>query len=311
MDNNFHITGLVPAVFTPMHQDGNLNLSVIKPHIDKLIGQQIGGVYVCGSTGEGPSLTKEERMVVTEAYVEAVAGRVPVIVQVGHNSLRSAGEMAAHAQANGADAISAVPPSYFRPGSMDILLASLAEITTHAPELPFYYYNIPGLSGVNFDIVRMLELSTERLPTLVGVKYSAMTLHEFQACLAVDDGRFNMLFGSDEMLLAGLVTGAHGAVGSTYNFAAPLYNRVISAFQRGDIAAAREWQARAVQMIVLIEKYGGNPAIKAMMKLVDLDCGPVRLPQKTLTASEINGLRRDMEDIGFYEWVYPVAEMAD
>ena len=311
MNSDFHITGLVPAVFTPMHQDGNLNLALIKPLVDRLIGQQIGGVYVCGSTGEGPSLTKEERMVVTEAYIEAVNGRVPVIVQVGHNSLRSAGEMAAHAQKNGADAISAVPPSYFRPGSMDILLASLAEITAHAPELPFYYYNIPDLSGVNFNIVEMLELSVERLPTLVGVKYSAMSLYEFQACLAVDGGRYNMLFGSDEMLLAGLATGAHGAVGSTYNFAAPVYNRVIDAFQQGDIVAAREWQAKAVQMVFVILKHGGNPAIKAMMKLIDLDCGPVRLPQKTLAASEINGLRRDMEDIGFFEWLEPIVVMAD
>jgi N-acetylneuraminate lyase len=309
MTMKYHISGLVPAVFTPMNSDGSLNVDFIPPVTNRLITQGIGGVYVCGSTGEGPSLTKEERTIVTEAYIEAVAGRVPVIVQVGHNSLRSAGELAAHAQKAGADAISAVPPSYFRPNSLDVLIDSLAEITSQASELPFYYYNIPSLSRVNFDIVRMLELSEERLPSLVGIKYSALTLYEFQACLAVDSGRYNMLFGSDEMLLSGLATGAHGAVGSTYNFAAPVYNQVIDAFQRGDIDSAREWQSRAVQMVLLINQYGGNPAIKAMMKLIDLDCGPVRLPQKMLTEVEIDGLRRDMEGIGFFEWAYPSSEV--
>lgn len=307
MNNKFHITGLVPAVFTPLHENGELNLALIQPYVDHLIEQQIGGLYVCGSTGEGPSLAKEERMAVTEAFIEAAAGRVPVVVQVGHNSLKSAGEMAAHAQAHGADALSAVPPSYFRPASLDILMESLAEITQCAPELPFYYYNIPSLSGVNLNIVKLLELSAERLPTLVGIKYSAITLHEFQACLAVDNGRFNMLFGSDEMLLSGLVTGAHGAVGSTFNFAAPIYNRVIDAFERGDIAAAQDWQAKAVQMVMLILEYGGNPAIKAMMNLIGLDCGPVRLPQKTLTVDEIKGLQRAMQAIGFFEWIKPVS----
>lgn len=298
-----HISGLVPAVFTPLHKDGSLNLDFIETVTNHLIAQKIGGIYVCGSTGEGPSLTKEERMVVTEAYIEAVNGRLPVIVQVGHNSLRSAGELAAHAQAVGADAISAVSPSYFRPQSVDELIKSLSEITFQAPELPFYYYYIPGYTGATFDIVRLLELSGERLPTLIGVKYTALTLHEFQACLGVENGRYNMLFGSDEMLLSGLAVGAHGAVGSTFNFASPIYHHVMDAFRRRDIEEAQAWQVKAVQMVRLLMRYGGNPAIKAMMQLIDLDCGPMRQPQQTLTAKEIERLRRDLEQLGFFEWI--------
>jgi N-acetylneuraminate lyase len=108
------------------------------------------------------------------------------------------------------------------------------------------------------------------------------------------------------MLLSGLVVGAHGAVGSTYNFAAPLYNRIIAAFKRGDINEARRLQGLSVKMIQPLNKHGSlnsnSPSLKAMMKLVGLDCGPMRLPQIALSPDKVGALRRDMEEIGFFEW---------
>ena len=84
------IEGIVPAVFTPMQPDGSLNLERIPDIVEHLIGEGVNALYVCGSTGEGPSLTTEERMDVAEAYLRTVAGRLPVIVQVGHDSLKQA-----------------------------------------------------------------------------------------------------------------------------------------------------------------------------------------------------------------------------
>ena len=119
-------------------------------------------------------------------------------------------------------------------------------------------------------------------------------------------GQFNMLFGSDEMLLSSLVVGAHGAVGSTYNFAAPLYNRIIAAFERGDLDEAQRLQGLSVKMIQPLNYYGSPnsnaPSLKAMMKLIGLDCGPMRLPQVALSLDKVDALKRDMEDIGFFEW---------
>jgi N-acetylneuraminate lyase len=300
------IEGLVPAVFTPLHEDGSLNLQLIRPIVDHLVANKAAAIYVCGSTGEGPSLSVEERMKVTQAYVDAAAGRTPIIVQVGHNSLSEARRMSQHAQAIGADAISAVPPSYFKVGSLDVLIACLKEITDGAPDLPFYYYHIPHLTATNVDVVQFIKLCSERLPNLVGVKYSTPTIYELQACVDLDNGRFNMLFGSDEMLLSGLIGGAHGAVGSTYNFAMPLYYRVIDAFKRNDIAEAQKNQGLSVKMIQVIGEHSPSgsygPALKAMMGLIDLDCGPVRLPQVTLPPTEIAAMRQNLEAIGFFEW---------
>lgn len=300
------ITGLVPAVFSPMHADGSLHLEMVPRLVEHLIEHNAAGLYVCGSTGEGPSLASAERRAVAEAYVQAAAGRLPVIVQVGHDSLSEARQLAAHAQAIGADAISAIPPLYFRIDSLGTLLDCLETITAGAPELPFYYYHIPRLTAARIDVVRFLQLGARRLPNLAGVKYSDFAIFELQACASLESGRFNMLFGSDEMLLAGLVGGAQGAVGTTYNFAAPLYNQIVAAYHRGELGEAQRLQGLSVRMLEAINRCAtaatNLPAMKAMMKLIDLDCGPLRLPLVNPTAEQSQALRDEMQAIGFFEW---------
>jgi N-acetylneuraminate lyase len=302
--NPLWITGIVPAVFTPMHPDGSLNLAMVGPVVERLVAAGASGLYACGSTGEGASLTREERMAVAEAYVQAAGGRLPVVVQVGHDSLREAQRLAVHAQSIGAAAISAVPPVYFKIDTLDRLLDCLGEICAATPGLPFYYYHIPRLTAVRIDVVELLRLAGERLPALRGVKYSDFTIYELQACAELDGGCYNILFGSDEMLLSGLVGGAHGAVGTTYSFAAPLYVRLFEAFQRGDIPEAQRLQSLAVQMVRAINRYATPPAnlppMKAMMKLIGLDCGPLRLPLPSLTAEQEAALRKAMGELGFF-----------
>ena len=299
---DFRIRGLVAATFTPMRADGSLWLDQVGPVVDRLVDEGISALYVCGSTGEGPSLTIEERQQTAAAYVRAAAGRLPVVVQVGHTSLAEARRLAAHAAGIGADAISAVPPWYFRPDSAEAVVDCLAEITAAAPGLPFYYYHIPSFTGVAPDMVRLLRCAGPRLESLVGVKYTAPTVDEFQALIELDGGRYDILFGRDEMLLSGLGAGARGAIGSSYNFAAPLYRRLIDAFEQGQSTEARSHQARAVEMVRLLLPYGILPAFKTVMGLVGPDCGPCRLPLRRLTAEETSRLAADLKAAGFFEW---------
>ena len=297
--------GLFAAVFTPMHQDGSLNLVQVQPIVDHLVRTEISGLYVCGSTGEGPSLSSDERRAVAAAYVEAAARKLPVIVQVGHNSLAEARQLAAHAQGIGADAISAVPPTYFRTDSLKTLIDCLCEISSGAPNLPFFYYHIPSITGINIDMLEFLRQGRKRLPNLAGIKYSHPTIHEYQACLQFDNHRFAILLGVDEMLLSGLAVGAKGAVGSTFNFAGPLYQRIVKAFEQGDLSEARKWQGLSASMIRVCYRYRGQPAFKAIMKLIRLDCGPSRLPLETLRPEELKALEEDLKRIGFFDWALP------
>ena len=299
----FQLRGLVAALFTPFHKDGSLNLPAIKPVVDRVIAQGASGLYALGSTGEGPLLTSAERKTVAEAIIAATGKRVPVIIQVGHASLADARELATHAQQAGADAISAIPPNYFKPGSLESLVDCVAEIASAAPKLPFYYYNLPSLTGVRFDMVEFLRLGGARVPNLRGIKFSDFYLHEMQACLRFDNGRHDIVFGVDEMLLGAIATGVAGAVGSTYNFAAPIYLRVIDAFQRGDIAAAREWQFRAAETVRVIIETAGRGGLKATMTLIGADCGPSRAPTPACPPAQLNLLRQRLKKLGFFNWI--------
>lgn len=296
------LRGLIAATFTPFRADGAVDYPRLRPVIDAVIAQGAGGLYVCGSTGEGPLLTTAERLKVAEASVRAARGRVPVVVQVGHNSIEEARGIAAHAQRIGADAVSATPPGYFKPDSLDNFIDCMAHIAGGAPKLPFYYYHIPVLSGVRFDMVEFLRLGGPRLPTLRGIKFSDSLLHEMLACIEFDGGRYDILFGIDEMLLSGLAMGARGAVGSTYNFAAPLYRRIIAAFESGDLAEARRLQSLSAAMVRTIVGHGGRGGLKAAMELIGADCGHSRLPTLTTPPARRAAMKRDLKALGFFDW---------
>lgn len=297
---SIQLAGLTAAAFSPMKTDALPDIDRIPGLVEHLVRDGVSALYVLGSTGEGISLTLHERQQIAAAFVQAAAGRVPVVVHVGHNSLQEAQTLARHAQQIGASAISAVPPCYFRPDSTRSLVDCLATITAGAPDLPFYYYHIPAKTGVELDLNDFLHLASQRLHSLVGVKFSDTRLHAVSACPYTD--RYDFLCGVDEMLLSAWMTGMRGAVGTTYNFAAPLYNRLITCCEQGQIEEARRNQERASTMINVILKTCGRPGFKAVMGLIGQDCGPHRLPHSTATSAQISEMHQALEAIGFFEW---------
>ena len=297
------LTGLIAATFTPLRGDGSIDPGKVPAIVDHLVANGLAGIYVNGSTGEGPSLTSAERKTMAEAYVAAAKGRMTTIVQVGTNSLVDSRDLAAHAAAIGADAVSATPPTYFKPAGADALAACVAEIAGGAPGLPFYYYHIPTITGVEVNMPAFLKSAASRVPSLAGIKFCSAAMHELRECITVDGGRYDILSAWDEMLLAGLAMGARGAVGSTYNFAAPLYLRLVGAFDRGDLATARLCQDRALQMINAILSACGRAGLKGMMSLVGIDCGPHRMPLACATPEQFAKLRAAMEQLGFAAWI--------
>jgi len=171
--------------------------------------------------------------------------------------------------------------------------------------LPFYYYDIPSLTGVQFPMSEFLAAAPSRIPTLTGIKFTNSDLMAYQQCLSAADGRFDISFGSDEFLLAALALGATSAVGSTYNFAAPIYNRLIAAFAKGDFAAARVEQRRSVQLVALLVRFGYMAAAKTVMSFLGVDVGPARLPHANLTPDQRSELRRSLDELGFFNWIKP------
>jgi len=298
------LTGLIAAAYTPMDDEGGLKLALVPRMVDYLVSVGVSGIYVCGSTGEGPSLTGKERMAVTEAFVAAAAGRLPIIVQVGHNSVKESRALAAHAQSAGADMISSNAPSYFKPGDVDSLVLAMAELAAGAPELPFYYYHIPSFTGVPLDMAQFLQKGGESIPNLVGIKFSDLKVFDYQACLNCCGGRYDILWGCDEMLLSALAVGARGAVGSTFNAIAPVYRRIMEAFDAGDLDEARRCQYLSVQFVQILNRHAPlHTSLKAVMKMIGLDCGGVRLPQKPLLNGVYDKIKSDLDAVGLTEWL--------
>lgn len=296
-------SGLIAAGLTPFHADGSINVEPIGSVIEHLIKEGINGLYVCGSTGEGISLTTAERKEIAQAYVSASAGRIPVMIQVGHNSLRESQQLADHACQIGAQVISATCPSYFKIGDIGTLVACMHEIASAGASLPFYYYHIPALTGSNLDMPSFLSEAKEEIPNLAGLKFTTPELHVFQSCQQVANRKFEIFWGTDEMLLAGLATGAEAAIGSTYNIATSLYNKIISAFKAGDLAKARQLQMKSVEMIEVAKRFPFHAAVKHIMRLQGLpDLGPCRLPLQSMSADQKSALERELKAINFFEW---------
>lgn len=302
------LTGLVAAPHSPFTAAGGLNLEVVGRYADHLLESGVTGAFICGSTGEGYSLTTEERKELAARWCAVAAGRLRVVVHVGSLCLAESRELAAHAQQVGADAIATAPPCYFRPEGQDNLIAWLAEIAAAAPALPLYYYHVPTMTGVQADVAALLAAGSARIPTLAGAKFTDQDLMGFAESVRLDGGRFNLLYGFDEMLLPALAVGAEGGVGSTYNYAAPLYHRVISAFAAGNLEEAREWQARAIALIRLLSRSQFMAASKALTGIVGINCGPVRPPLRPFSPRQTARLREELEAMGFFDWLRAAKE---
>lgn len=297
------VKGLIVATFAAYKADGSINFELIPAIVEYMIQQQVKGIFICGTNGEGPSLSTEERMQIAEAYMEAVNGRLLVFVHVGHSAVQEARRLAEHAEKIGADYISAVSAFYFKPNTVENLVDSMANIASAAPNTPFYYYHIPNVTGIQVSMIEFLELAEQYIPTFAGIKYTAATIHEYQACLHYKEGKYDILFGYDELLLPALAVGAQGAIGSTYNYAARLYNKVINLFEQKKIKEAEKLHFRAVEMVQLIVKYGPIPTQRSIMKKVGLDLGNPRLPLQSLSTATENKMYEDLASSRFLELV--------
>lgn len=299
------IEGLVAAVHSPFDsRTGELNPAAVPAQLELMLKQKVAGVFVCGSTGESHSLSVDERKLLAEEWIRLAAGsRLQVIVHVGGNCLRDSQQLAAHAEQAGAAAISAQAPSYYKPQNVRQLSDWCRSIIGSAENTPFYYYDIPSMTGVSLSMPDFLEQAADTLPGLAGLKFTNPDLMSFQLCQRSAGGRFDIAFGVDEMLLAALALGGTGAVGSTYNFAAPIYHAITSAWQSGDIETARLHQFRSVQLIRLLASYGYMSAARQVMGFLNAPVGSPRQPHQELSPERVNQLRSDLERLGFFDWV--------
>ncbi|MFN4144510.1 MAG: dihydrodipicolinate synthase family protein [Runella sp.] len=296
------IHGLIAATFTPMHPDGSLNLAVIPAYADMLIHHQLKGVFVAGSTGEGVSLSYAEKAEVIEAWGQVTDHRLLKIAMVGGNSVQEMKELAQLAQRLRYDAVAVLAPHYFILNKAETLAQICIEVGKAAPNIGLYFYHIPVLTGVSVSMIEFLEHIDGKLPNFWGIKYTHHDMMEFNQCLNFADGKYDILWGWDEVLLGGMAMGARGGVGSTFNYAAPLYHQIMAAFDAGDLPKAKRLQEKSIEIVRLLGKYGGIATGKAYMRAIGLDCGGFRLPVRNMSEAQYEAFVQELETIDFFAY---------
>jgi len=292
------LSGLIAAPHTPFDAANKVNFGAIDQIAELLVEQGVTGAYVCGTTGEGIHCSVEERKAIAERWVKASDGKLDLIIHTGALSIVDTLDLTRHAETLDILATSAIGPCFFKPGSVEDLVEYCAQIAAAAPSKGFYYYH-SGMSGVNLDLEQFLIQGNDRIPNLSGAKFNNSDLYEYQRCVRVADGKFDVPFGVDEFLPAGLAVGAMSAVGSTYNYAAPLYLKIIEAFNNGDQAQVAALMDKVIAIIRVLVQYGGVAAGKAAMELHGIDAGNPRLPIRSLTAEQKADVVAKMRDADF------------
>ncbi len=297
------IEGLIAAPFSTQDKKGNIRYDQIPLYHDFLVKNKLAGAFINGSTGEGVSLSQQERMQTAEHWAKAAKNsRLKIINLVGGTSFTECIENALHAQEIGVDAIALLAPYYFKPANAGALVGFCAKVAEAVPQMPVYFYHIPVLTGCNLSMFDFLKAADGAIPNLAGIKYTHEDFMDFMSCLHFKDGKYDMLWGRDENLLSALVLGTRGGVGSTFNYASPLYLKLIEAFDGGDFQQARQLQMKSIEMIRLLGKYGGIATGKAYMKYIGFDLGAFRLPVQNMSADEYANFNEDVKNLNMEEW---------
>jgi len=265
--------GIIPALLTPFDKNDKVNETALAELIEMNIEKGVSGFYVCGSTAEVFLLTESEREQVYRLVKDVCGNRATLIAHVGDVSTGKAQRYAKLAERLGYDAISAVAPFYYK-FSFNEVKKYYFDIVG-AVDIPMIIYNFPGFSGVQLSVKEIgMFLEDKRF---IGVKH---TSNDYFAL-----SHFKMAFpqkviynGYDEMMLAGLSMGADGGIGSTYNFMAEKFIRLMSLFEAGEIKEAQELQKEINVIIAALCKVGVMQGEKAVLREMGLDYGTTRAP---------------------------------
>lgn len=273
--------GVIPALLTVFDKDENIDEAGMRQLVSFLIDKGVDGLYLTGSTGEGFTMTGEERKKVVEIVMDETTGRVPVVVHVGAIGTKISIDLAIHAKAIGATGISSVPPFYWRFNGEQIIgyYKDIAE----AVDIPMIVYNVPlaGLLGMN--VIKRLA----QLPNVAGIKYTALSQYEITQIKDEVGSDFLVYSGADEMAMNGIISGADGIIGSFYNMMPELFINIYNAVQAKEMDKAANLQQQAVEIIMLALSYPSFYAVmKTILRWMGIEAGYCRRPFSNVTPEE-------------------------
>lgn len=262
------------AMITPFDAKGNIDFQKTEILIEYLLNHGTESLVVSGTTGEAPTLTKEEKIALIKHVVKVVAGRVPVIAGTGGNNTKATIELTKRAEEIGADAVMLVAPYYNKPNQEGLYehFKSVAENT----KLPVMLYNIPGRTGVNIETETVVALS--RIPNIVAIKDASGNLNQMARIIANTPRDFALYSGDDSLALPVLAIGGHGVVSVASHIIGNEMQEMYKAFLSGDHEKAAEWHRKLLPLMEGLFEQPSPAPVKTALQLIGLNVGSVRLP---------------------------------
>jgi 4-hydroxy-tetrahydrodipicolinate synthase len=288
------IQGSIPAIVTPMNEDGSLDLPALRRLLDWHIAEGSDGVVVVGTTGESPTVDMDEHCALIRLSVEHVAGRIPVIAGTGANSTSEAIELAQCAKAAGATAHLSVVPYYNKPTQEGLFrhFKAIAE----AVDLPLILYNVPGRTVA--DLANDTTLRLAQIPGIVGIKDATGNLERGIDLINRAPAGFAIYSGDDPTGLALVLFGGQGVISVTANVAPKLMHAMVFSGLAGEVKTAREINAQLIGLHKQLFCEANPIPVKWACARMGLIQDALRLPLTPLTTDCHERVRAAMRDAG-------------
>ena len=272
--------GVFPANPTPVHADGRVNEEALRAIFEDNLSHGVGGFWVAGSTGEGPVMSEQQRETTARVAGETISGKGLSIMHVGAISTESAAKGAKAAKDSGCDAICCVPPFFFK-GNDQMTIDHYKRVADSADGLPFFVYNLPQLTQVEFT-PELMEKVVEAVPSVVGLKHSAFT---FMNIRAFADMGLKCFSGNGAIPLPALTMGAVGTVDAPLSVAPWHYAEMYDAWESGDMETAQRLQDATKQIVDVVRMFGAPAGVTKMIlsERLGIDCGRPIPPVMNLT----------------------------
>lgn len=289
-----NIQGSIPAIITPMHDDGSLDLDGLRRLLDWHVAEGSDGIVVVGTTGESPTVDMAEHCTLIETTVRHIAGRIPVIAGTGGNSTAEAIELGAFAKQAGADAHLSVVPYYNKPTQEGMYrhFKAIAE----AVDLPMILYNVPGRTVADMSNDTALRLAG--VPGIIGIKDATGSVERGTDLIRLAPEGFSVWGGDDATAVALTLFGGKGTISVTANVAPRLMHEMYAAALAGDAATAGAINRRLMPLHRTLFVEANPIPVKWAVQQLGLVGGALRLPMTPLSTEFHERVRVAMRAAG-------------
>lgn len=298
------LTGIVPPLITPLKERDTLDVAGLERLVERLITNGVSGLFILGTTGEGPSLSYRLRRELIERTTKLAAGRVPVLVGITDTSFTESIEISKFAADKGVHSVVAATPYYFPAGQAE-LLEYLEDLVRELP-LPLFLYNMPALTKVSFELDTIR--AAQQWDKVIGIKDSSCDMIYFHKMLAVAKQRpdWAVFVGPEELTAEAVLLGAHGGVNGGANLHPRLYVDLYQAAAAQDLQRVRQLHAQVMDLAGRIYTVGKHKSaiikgLKCALSLLNVCDDCMAEPFRRFNEPERDKVRAHLIELGLLQ----------